>query len=197
MANLSDAVGKIKVEKVGAEFIEYIKKIQNKEAYYLLIDEEALAVATPDADNNLSINFATFGRWSYEGNINGYIDGEWMHDEEQKSAYNKFIAALIEKDGSVSIEYTDSDIAMDFMGTGESSLYAEDGEKVFHNDFDCEEVSIAGYSNLYGDDEEESLLIMYGDNASEARDLYLKNCLKSGEKAVSCDDWYTNIYEAV
>lgn len=202
MANLSDAWGTIEVEKVGQEFLDFLEAVQGGDAYYLLVESESLDGAKPDKDGNLSVDFSTSGRWSYTNNLEGYLGGQWMHEDESKEAYAKFIKALEKKDGRVSVEYTDSDVSMDWMGTGMAELIAHEGEPVLSGDFHDEEMSVAGFARLNGDDELWALSYLHGEEAGEAYDKYLEQWKKDhsgpkfeGMNPSSPDEWYDNEYE--
>lgn len=139
MANLSDAFGTIKVSKVGVEFLEFLKVVQNEEiAFYKLCENSDCEGVVPNSQGDISFKFSTFGRWSYSNNLSGYLDGDWMGDGENEKAYQKFLAALIAKDGRVDVEYEDSDAAMDWKGAGHAVLAVVDGVPHFVEDFEEE-----------------------------------------------------------
>jgi len=204
MANLSDAFGDITVEKVGQEFIDYLKQVQgdDAQAYYKLVEVEQLERAEADKDGDLTMSFSTSGRWSYSTNIAGYLRGEWMDsrdtenkDSSNKDAYLKFIQAVIDKGGLVNISYTDSDSAMDWMGTGGFTMQAVDGEIVFADNFEEEDITIAGFAELQGETVEWALEYLYGDEVSDVYYNYVGNCKTKGVEPVEADNWFENIYE--
>lgn len=189
MANISDAFGEITIEKVGQEFLDFLKVAQ-KDGYYLLVDNELDFV--PDSEGDLSFDFATGGRWSYGTNLEGYLGGEWMNSGEQKEAYSKLLKALEEKEGKISIEYTDSDTAMDWMGTGIYEMYYEDGELVRADNFESEGITLERFAELQGETKEWALEYIYGDEVAQAWYDYLD---KEGDNAKDVEYWFANIYE--
>lgn len=204
MANLSDAFGDITVEKVGQEFIDYLKQVQgdDAQAYYKLVEVDQLERAEADEDGDLTMSFSTAGRWSYSTNIAGYLRGEWMDSRDtenkvssNKDAYLKFVQAVIDKGGLVNISYTDSDSAMDWMGTGSFTMQAVDGEIVFADDFEEEVITIAGFAELQGETAEWALEYLYGDEVSNVYYDYVDNCKTKGVEPVEADTWYDTIYE--
>ncbi len=196
MANLSDAFGDVIVENVGKEFIEFLNEVQGgDEVYYKLFELDQFKDAKPNENGDISFSFSTMGRWAYENNINGYLGGEWMQDPEQKEAYDRFINALKKKGGLVDISYTDSDAAMDWMGTGEARLSAENGVISFGVNFNEEAMSISGYADLCGEDEYWALEYLKGDEVAEEYSKYEEKCEKKGESAVSPSEWYDTLYE--
>jgi hypothetical protein len=205
MANCSDAFGTIRVERVGREFLEFLTIVQgdDSDAYYTLVDREDIRSAKPDKDGNLEFPFSTSGRWAYQNNIEGYLKGGWMNEgEKQGKAYSQFIAALKTKNGLVEIDYTDSDTAMDWMGTGGVSMSVEDGEVSFAEGFEEESITITGFAELQGESEEWALEYLYGEDVSEKYEKYLDDW-REGHKApefkgmepASPDEWYTNEYK--
>lgn len=205
MANLSDSFGTIKVEKVGKEFLEFLNIVQGKDsdAYYTLVDREDFNGVEPDKDGNLTFDFSTFGRWNYGNNIEGYLRGDWMvNTDSDKKAHTKLHKAIIDKDGSVIIEYTDSDGSTDWIGTGVAELASREGEIYFNNCFNDEIMSIKRYAELYGyDDEIEVMESLHGDEAADAYVKYIEGWKKdhefiSGSSEPACaDEWYDNEYE--
>lgn len=196
MANISDAFGDIHVERVGKEFLEYLNAVQGDDetAYYKLVEVADLEQAKNNVDKNgdLSMSFSTGGRWHYQNNINGYLKGEWMQPIE---AYDKFLDALISKDGVVDISYTDSDSAMDWMGTGNFRVEAKEGEIIHTETFDEQPITISGYADINGEDEYWALTYLKGEEIAEAYDIYVDNCKSQGKEAESPDVWYNTIYE--
>jgi hypothetical protein len=201
MANLSDAFGTITVEKVGKEFLEYLRKVQgsDKDAYYKLLEVDDLKQAEVDENNNLSLNFNTFGRWNYSNNVEGYLLGKWMQaneyvPESHQKAYEKFVKAMVRKDGKVTIEYTDSDTAMDWMGTGEIVIEAHEGELALSEAWDEQSpITMEKYCKLYEADEYEALESLYGDEVAAEYDKYVES--KKGEKPLEPAEWFDKVYE--
>ena len=206
MANLSDAFGTITVESVGQEFLDYLKAVQGSEeqAYYKLVELDQLENVKPDEKGNLIIDFSTYGRWNYESNIKGYLLGEWANftdDSDEKVAYNKLVDAIIEKKGVVDVDYTDSDGAMDWMGTGGFRLFAENGELHHASSFDEERITVSGYADMNGYSEIEALEMLYGDEVAEKYDKYVKEWkatheYKEGDsEPAGPSEWYDNEYQ--
>lgn len=202
MANLSDAFGEITIKKVGAEFLEFIKIAQGDSAYYTLIDEEDLQDVSPDEVGDITMSFMASGRWSYDNNIEGYLQGLWMMaDSVRKEAYDKFIKALKDKEGSVRIEYTDSDSANDWMGTGYAELWVLNGEIEFTSSFNDEPITLQGYANLCGYADDEALGILYGDEVADKYSKYVHEWRKEHtfvlgvSEPASPGEWYDNEYK--
>ena len=158
MANISDGYGDAIVERVGQELKEFLQVVQ-KDAYYLLFD---------DVDNievykegNAQFTFGAGGRWNYETNLRGYLEGEWMNGEAEKKAYNKFIRAFKKKDGLISVDYTDSDTAMDWMGSGEFNMSVCEGEVVFGHEFEEERITLERFAEVNGETKEWALEYIY------------------------------------
>jgi len=198
MANLSDAFGTIEVKSIGAEFIEFLNTVQNKDTYYSLvelidIDKE------PDEHGNLSFNFSTSGRWDYGSNLEGYLQGKWMVKTKEKRAYQKFISALKRKDGSVTVTYTDSDRSNDWMGTGVAELSIINNKVNFTDTFNDEHITISGYAELCGYDDYEALELLHGDDIASQYSKYIKewdHIESEGIAPLGPDDWYKYEYEA-
>lgn len=189
MANISDGYGNVIVERVGQDLKEFLQVVQ-KEAYYLLFDDpDNIEV---DDNGNAEFQFGAGGRWNYETNIRGYLEGEWMTGEKEKKAYNKFIRAFKKKDGLISIEYTDSDTAMDWMGEGEYNMSVCDGEILFNHDFQEERITLSRYAEQNGESEYWALEYIYGDEVAAKYDEYAK---KAGKDAVEPSEWLETIYE--
>ena len=180
----------ITVEKVGHELKEFLSAVQ-KDAYYLLVDD--VDNLTPDSDGDVEFTFGAGGRWSYENNLRGYLEGDWMNGEKEKKAYNKFIRALKKKDGLVSIEYTDSDTSMDWMGSGRFDMFVDEDKTVqFSHEFNEEPVTIERFAESQGESTRWALEYIYGD---EVADLYDKYAEKAGKEAVEPEVWFETIYE--
>ena len=196
MANLSDAFGGIKVNKVGKEFLVFLNAVQGEksEAYYTLVDPYDLSELKADDDGDITFDFSTSGRWSYSNNIEGYLQGKWLTErgEYDKKAYNKFIKALKTKKGSVIINYTDSDGGMNWMGTGQATLSADAS---FNNDFNEEVITVAGYAELCGYNEHEALDMLYGDEVVDAYNKYVEDLTKNNTVIAAPGEWHENIYE--
>lgn len=195
MANCSDAFGDIVVKKVGKEFIEFIKEVEGENAYYELVGLDNLERAELTEDGDLVVSFSVMGRWHYGNNVRGYLEGDWMTDEKQSKAHDKLYKALIEKDGLIDVSYTDSDSAMDWMGTGGATLQVIDGEVSYSDIFDEQPITISGYADLYGYDEQEALEMLMGDEVAEKYNRYEEACKEKGEVPESPDSWYDTIYE--
>lgn len=155
MADLSDAKGVIKVKKIGNELINYLLIAQN-DAEFKLIETPLDEIEV--TRGNFEINFQTCGKWSYESNIMGYLNGDWFKDR----SYAIFLNYLKAKNGSVTIEYVDSDIANDWIGSGFAKLSANKGKVEFESHFDEQEVSLDSYAELYGYKIEEAAKLLYG-----------------------------------
>lgn len=202
MANISDAYGTFEVEKVGQEFLDFVKVAQGKNAYYLLIDEEDLNLAKVDDDGNLRLSFSTGGRWSYSTNLEGYLDGKWLQSEEdQKTAYANLIEAIEKKNGSITVEYQDSDTAMDWMGSGLATLRAVDGTVQFIDNFESEEITISKFAQAQGESEYWALEYIYGDEVADQYGQYYDNWKKDHEfkkgesEPAGPSEWYDNEYQ--
>lgn len=202
MANLSDAFGTISVERVGRELLEFLKDVQGTEgkAYYKLIEIDDLNNAKVDKNNNLEMDFNTFGRWNYFTNVEGFLGGNWMKASEytpksHEVAYKKFIKALNDRNGKITIEYTDSDSAMDWIGTGMVEVTPNNGGVSVNESFDEHNMTLELYCKLYQADEEEALEYMYGDEVSAEYMKYVKQCEKDGKEFKGAAEWFDNIYE--
>ena len=200
MANLSDAYGTIIVERVGKEFIDYLRAVQgtDEQAYYKLIEIEDLNKAKPDKNGDLKIDFSTFGRWSYSSNYEGYLKGEWgnfTEDSKEKKAFNKFLNAMVKKNGVVDIDYTDSDPSMDWMGTGGFRMEVVDGQIAYSESFESQDMTISGYAELNNEDQYWALEYLKGDEVVAEYDKYSDKCKKAGKEPVEPENWYDNIYE--
>lgn len=190
MANISDGYGTITVEGVGQEFKEFLQTVQEG-AYYLLVDD--VENIEPDSDGNVEFTFGAGGRWNYESNIRGYLEGEWMNGEKEEKAYKKFIRALKKKDGLVCVEYTDSDIGMDWMGSGRFDMYVDEDKTVqFSHEFEEEPVTIERYAEMNGETTRWALDYIYGDEVGEKYDEYVK---ETGKVAVEPEVWFNEIYK--
>lgn len=191
MANISDGYGTITVEKVGHELKEFLSVVQ-KDAYYLLVDD--VDNLEPDSDGDVEFTFGAGGRWNYESNIRGYLEGDWMSGEKEKKAYNKFIRALKKNDGLVSIEYTDSDTSMDWMGAGRFDMFVDEDKKVqFSHEFNEEPVTIERYAEVNGETTRWALDYVYGDEVGDKYDEYRKKV--GEEEAVEPEVWFNEIYK--
>ena len=199
MANLSDAFGNIIVQKVGKEFLEFLRTVQDKDAYYTLVSN--LDDLIPDDDGDIEFDISDSGRWAYENNIDGYLNGEWMQGEDDKKAYDKFIAAIKEKDGVVSIEYQDSDTAMDWMGSGYAELSSNNGEISYSKDFTEERITIERFAEQQGETQEWALEYIYGDEVADKYYKYVDEWKKThdfieGREEPACpEEWYNNEYQ--
>lgn len=193
MANCTDAFGTIRVEKVAKEFFAYLKTMQNDGNYHLTENED-IDNATPDKDGNVEFDFSTMGRWSYGNNLDGYMNGEWFKDAPE---YIDFINAIEKKGGSVEIEYTDSDPAMDWMGTGMFRLFSEDGELRVLQGFEEQSITIEGYAELIGESQEYAMMYLYGDEVADEYQKYVDKCKKGKKEPVEPDTWYAKKYEEV
>lgn len=189
MANISDAFGEIIVEKVGREFIDFLEVAQ-RDGYYLLVD--SFEDYVPDSDGDLEFSFSTGGRWAYENNLNGYLGGEWMNGDELKDAYAKLLNALQTKSGKITVEYSDSDTSMDWMGAGVYSIYYQDGELVTAHDFESERITLKRFAEMQGETKEWALEYIYGDEVAQ---LWWDYVDKEGDNAKDVEYWLDNIYE--
>jgi len=199
MANISDGYGTITVEKVGHELKEFLSVVQEG-AYYLLIDD--VDNLNPDSNGDVKFTFGAGGRWSYETNIRGYLEGEWMNGEKEKPAYDKFIKEFKEKNGSLLIEYTDSDTAMDWMGEGVYQMTVIDGEIDFSHNFEEERITLERFAEQNGESTYWALEYIYGDEVSGEYDEYLRQwhenhiLVKGSMEPAEPEDWFDNIYES-
>lgn len=196
MANISDAFGTFTVEKVGNDLVEFLKTVQGDatQAYYLLVDD--LDNLNPDSDGDVEFEFATGGRWAYSTNIEGYLMGNWMNGDVEKKAYDKFIKAFKKKNGLLSIEYKDSDCAMDWMGDGVFQMeVGEDGEIQFSDTWDEESITIPAFAEMNGETLYWALEYLYGDEVATLYGNYADELDKKGEKPAEPDVWYETIYE--
>jgi len=149
MANISDGYGDITVRKVGKEFLQFINKVQEG-AYYLLVDSTDGVV--PDKNGDVGFTFGAGGRWNYGSNIDGYLKGEWMNGDKEKKAYNKFIEAFIKKKGMINIDYTDSDMATDWMGEGTFEMSVGENEEIeFSGNFNEESITLERFAEHNGE----------------------------------------------
>jgi len=191
MANISDGYGTVVVEKVGQELKDFLTVVQEG-AYYLLFDDvENIEVFD---NGNAEFQFGAGGRWNYEANIRGYLEGDWMTGEKEKKAYNKFIRAFKKKDGLISIEYTDSDTAMDWMGEGQYNMSVCEKEIIFDHNFEERPVTLEDYAELNGYSMLEAIEYLYGDEVAGAYQDYEVECDQKGTKPVEPDVWYDTIY---
>lgn len=189
MANVSDGYGNVVVERVGQDLKDFLKVVQ-KDAFYLLFDDpDNIEV---DKDGNASFTFGAGGRWNYEANLKGYLEGDWMTGEVEKKAYNKFLRAFKKKDGLISIEYTDSDTGCDWMGEGEFNMSVCEGEILFGHDFNEENITISRFAEANGESETWALEYIYGEDVLKAYYDYLD---KAGKEAVDPQEWFETIYE--
>lgn len=189
MANVSDGYGDVRVDRVGQELKDFLTVVQDGAYYYLFDDVENIEV-TPNG--NAEFTFGSGGRWNYEANIRGYLEGEWMNGEKEKEAYDKFIDAFKKKNGKITIEYTDSDTAMDWMGEGIYQMSVEEGEIQYTHSFKEERITLERFAEQNGESLEWALEYIYGDEVAEAYAKYKK---EKGELAVGADVWYDTIYE--
>lgn len=190
MANISDGYGTVVVERVGQDLKDFLAVVQ-KEAYYLLFDD--IENVEVDNNGNAEFQFAAGGRWNYETNLRGYLEGEWMNSEEEKKAYNKFIRAFKKKDGLICVEYTDNDTAMDWMGEGQYNMSVCEKEIIFDHNFDSENITISKFAEANGESEYWALEYIYGDEVATQYDEYAK---KAGKDAVEPGEWFETIYES-
>lgn len=137
MANLSDAYGKITAEKCGKEFLEFLHSVQGEgtQAYYKLAEVDDFKGVIVNSENTVSFGFSTFGRWQYLNNLEGFLEGKWLQDENDKKAYLKFAGALVAKNGRVIVDYSDSDEAMGWKGEGVAVLEVVEGTLRFTDEF--------------------------------------------------------------
>lgn len=214
MANISDAFGDFKITKVGNEFIDFIKAVQgiNSDAYYRLIEVDSILedyktekYIEPDENGDLEFSFSTGGRWGYTSNIEGYLMGQWMeNDKNSKKAYDKFIKALIDKNGTLTITYNDSDTAMDWMGEGIFEMFVDEGELQFADNFIEQDFTLENFANQQGESEKWALEYVYGDEVASAYEDYLDEWEKDhsapefeGMQPAGPEEWYNNEYQEV
>lgn len=198
MANLSNAFGKIVVEKVGKEFLEFLKTVQDHDGYKLVEPDDYAPYRNviPDEDGNLSMDFSTSGRWSYASNIEGYLQGTWMTTRAKDSeAYQKLLDALKETGGYIWIEYTDSDPAMDWMGKGIYKIEGQNGEITIFDDWKDQELTITGYAEMTGQSIYDVMDILHSEESAIAYQNYLEECKNTGKEPLDPDYWYDNEYE--
>lgn len=197
MANTSDVFGKITVKNIGEEFIDFLKSVQGSEqqAYYKLVELDTLDLAEPDEDNNLVMEFSTFGRWSYLNNLEGYLKEEWLYEQPLRLAYEKLVDAMTKKNGSIEVEYTDSDIGMDWMGDGKFTMSVENGEVVYDDYFFSKPITIKEYAEMNGDNEFWALGYIYGEEVAELYDQYAEECKKESREPLTPSAWYEELFE--
>ena len=189
MANVSDGYGNVIVERVGQDLKDFLSVVQ-KDAYYELFDDvENIEV---DSEGNTQFTFGAGGRWNYESNLRGYLEGGWMNGEKEKKAYNKFIRAFKKKDGLISVEYTDSDTATDWMGEGEYNMSVCEGEIIFNHSFDEENITLEKFAEQNGESTRWALEYIHGDEVADEYDKYAE---KAGKEAVEPEVWLETIYE--
>lgn len=200
MANLSDAWGDITVTNVGKEFVEFLNEVQGEDAYYTLVDREDLKDVKIDKDNNLKMPFSTYGRWAYDNNIEGYLNGTWMGEHQE--AYDKFIKAMKDKNGFVQIEYKDIEGGSEFMGAGVAELSVDEGEIMFNSNFEDMDYTVANLAELNGDSQYWALEYLYGDEVIVEYDKYVEKWHEDhkgdkfrGMNPASPGEWYENEYE--
>lgn len=192
MANISDGYGTITVLTIGKQFLEFINKVQ-KDAYYLLLD--STDGQEVDENGDVSFTFGAGGRWNYEANIKGYLNGEWMNGDKEKEAYDKFIKAFKRKGGSITIEYSDSDTATGWMGNGVFEMTVNEGEIEFSHNFEEQELTIENFAEQQGEDAYWAMGYIYGDEVTDEYDKYVEKCEKKGDQPVEPQEWFETIYE--
>lgn len=203
MANLSDAFGTIEIKRVGKEFIDFLNKVQNQDAYYLLASHCDYEGVEPDAEGSMSFKFSTSGRWSYSNNLEGYLKGEWMNDNGKlQEAYKEFTESVIAKKGVVTIDYADSDTAMDWMGYGSARLSCINDKINFFNSFNEEEFTLQAFAEMQDETELWALEYVYGEEVAEAYDKYLiewkinhSGPEYEGMHPACPSEWYDNDYQ--
>lgn len=193
MANISDGYGDITVRKVGKEFLQFINKVQDG-AYYLLVDSTDGVV--PDENGDISFTFGAGGRWNYGSNIDGYLKGDWMTGDKEKKAYDKFIKVLTKKNGTVTIDYTDSDTSMDWMGDGVFEMsVSEDGQVEFSDSWTEESITLEKSAERNGESTYWALEYIYGDEVATKYSQYAEKLEKEGKEPVAPEVWYDTLYE--
>lgn len=203
MANLSDAFGIIRVDRVAKEFIEYLKAVQGEEsqAYYVLADYYDFKDLVIDEDNNIEFKFSANGRWAYYNNLEGYLEGSWMQNEEDKPHHDKLLEAILKNNGMIEVEYSDSDTAMDWMSSGVYTVEVVDGEVSFSSSEQSEELTITGFAEHQGFSEWEALDYIYGDEVSDKYNEYYEEWKKDHEFIEGVSEpsgpaeWYDNEYQ--
>lgn len=195
MANVSDGWGTFVIDKVGNEFKEFIEAVDGDSAYYPLIDDSSFEV---DSEGDAEFLFAAGGRWNYGSNLEGYLGGTWMNGNKEKEAYDKFVKALKEKNGSVTVSYKDCDTAMDWMGEGEFKLFVdEDGNVDFYDNFNEQRITLESFAEFQGETIEWAAGYLYGDEVVGEYQDYESECIKKGDEPVAINVWYDTIREEV
>lgn len=201
MANCSDAFGTITVKAVGKEFVEFLKTVQEG-AYYTLTRDENLEDL--ELEDDMEFEFCSDGRWAFSSNTDGYLNGDWMdNDDKCRDAYAKFIAAMKEKNGLVRIDYQDSDTAMDWMGYGYAELSVDDdGEICYSQDFIEERITLKRFAEMQGETIEWAFAYLYGDEVLTKYEEYVEQWHKDhsgpeceGMDPVCLEEWYDNEYQ--
>lgn len=217
MANLSSAEVEITVEKVGKEFLDYVKATNEQAGDYVIVYDgfsEEL-----DENGDLHIVGSSSGRWAYSNNLEGYFDQNrvkdwlgvnsdyaWLKDEAKKKeyleqsnkqygAYLKLVEAIKEKNGRVEINYTDCDPAMDWMGSGGAVLELQDGEVTFSHGFDEESLDVTAYAEMNDISITEAFEVVHGEEPAEKWSEYVKECEKKGEEPKDPQVWYDEDFE--
>lgn len=184
---------------MGKEFLEFLDAVQGTEekAYYKLVDIEDYKDVEPDEKNNLEFKFQTAGRWSYGNNLEGYLNGSWMNNENQ-GAWEKLIDALRDSGGCVEVDYKDSDAAMGWMDEGVATLRVsseEGGGIEFNDSFESENITLEKYAEQQGFTEYEALEYVYGDEVADKYKEYCDAEEAKGNTPADLEKWYESIYE--
>jgi len=193
MANISDGYGDITVRKVGKEFLQFINKVQEG-AYYLLVDSTDGVV--PDENGDIGFTFGAGGRWNYGSNIDGYLKGDWMTVDKEKKAYDKFIKVLTKKNGTVTIDYKDSDTSTDWMGEGTFKMsVGKDGQVEFSDSWAEESITLEKFAERNGESTYWALEYIYGDEVATKYNQYAEKLEKEGKEPVAPEVWCDTVYE--
>ena len=182
---------------MGKEFLEFLDAVQGTDAYYVLADKSDYEDVKPDEKNNLEFNFQTSGRWSYGNNLEGYLNGAWMNNENQ-GAWEKLIDALRDSGGCIEVDYKDSDTAMDWMGEGVAVLRVsseEGGGIEFNDSFESENITLEKYAEQQGFTEYEALEYVYGDEVADKYKEYCDAQEAKGHTPANPDTWYDTEYQ--
>lgn len=211
MANCSSAVVEISVDKVGKEFLEYVKTVGDPE-YHIISDD--LSSVEADENNNLYVEGWATGRWSYSNNLEGYFepsrvaqwlgvgaDYSWVEEQEKRDqyareslesyiAYKKLSEAMVERDGKITIAYTDEEGGNGFISKGIATIQAVGGELTLTDDSETYDYNVVnGMEYLGYDTLEEAIEILHGDEALTA---YKEARPEDQRSAEDFDEWYEN-----
>jgi len=217
MANLSDANVDIHAYKVGKELVEYINATKEDTDYVIVYESPSLTDV--DKDGNIEILGGASGRWAYSNNLEGYFDVNrvrswlgvgadysWLDDEKKKKEYAsqankqykafcKLIGAIKKTGGSVEINYTDCDPAMDWMGEGSALLEVMDDMVVFSQSFTEERLDIVKYADINDMSIYDAIDMLHGDEPADKYNTYTQECEKKGVEPKNAQQWYDEDFE--